>query len=191
MTKSLSFEIEERTLLDGDKDSLWMIKDDVVRAELNNDIDRVLAKYPELPNTVKFRQDLGLIAVASPRFFGEQIPDMDPAIDPIIQSILDSHHSYVKTPEQDLIRTNAIWDWAKKLKIEPKCSSVPGTFGQTCTVGTPVDQTMTNLAITVLDRSGLEWKPTYGFSIANIILRGSLWNDVYKNKSLDIPLLFF
>lgn len=156
-------------------DPLSPIKDPQVRKAVETDINAILQKYPELPHTEQFKQDLAFIALASPTFFGKKPADMDGSIvDSIIQNILNKHHSYMTKygNQGDLNRMNALINVASKLKIEPTCVPSKSGFGNDCSYG-PAVNTIANLALTILDMHNLEWKNTYGPYVALVIARGS------------------
>lgn len=164
------------------QDPLWMIKDADVRAAANTDIDRLLAKYPELPKTDAFRRDVGLLAVFLPKAFGKKSADFDAAAVPILQSYLDDHQKYPKDPQRDLQRIIVAKEWADDLGREPTCKDT--VMGKECDYGgTAVDKTFAWGALTTLWRHGLEWKTDYGIALSSLLLRGSFWPEIYKNKT--------
>lgn len=188
----------ERSEPTSTQDPLWMIKDADVRAAANTDIDRLLAKYPELPKTDAFRRDVGLLAVYLPKFFGKNSADLDAAALPILQKHLDDHQKYPKDPQRDLNRYIVAMEWANDLGREPTCKDTttpmkdtPLSLGKECDYGgTAVDKTFAWGALTTLWRHGLEWKTDYGIALASLLLRGSFWPEIYKNKTGKILLRF-
>lgn len=185
---------------DTPQDPLWMIQDADVRAAANTDVDRLLAMYPELPKTDAFRRDVGLFAVNLPTAFGKNRADLDKAAFPILQSILDDHQKYPKEPQRDLQRHIVAMEWANDLGREPTCKDTtttpmkdtPISLGKECNYGgTIVDRTLAWSALTILWRHGLEWKTDYGIALSSLLLRGSFWPEIYKNKTQKHILLRF
>lgn len=181
--------VMERADVEPTGDPLWMIKDANVRAAANRDVDRLLAKYSELPKTDAFRRDVGLSAVYMPKFFGKNSADLDAAALPILQSINDDHQKYPKDPQRDLQRYIAAMDWAESMGLDTTCKDTP--TGKECESGTIVDRTLAWSALTILWRHGLEWKKDYGVALTSLLLRGSFWPEVYKSKTQKHILLRF
>lgn len=185
-------------------DPLSMIKDVDVRTGLTSDLDYILAAFPELPNSPEFRRDVGVMAAATPRMFDKSIADMDlDAAAIVYNAVFKAHNNYLTKygDRGKMTRMGAIMYWTTKLKIDPVCSDKPASVADvdysvttnnktTCIYGTVVDRTFTNLAITLLDMYGLEWKDTYGFAVAWLLLRGSFWPAVYKTKTAKLPIEF-
>lgn len=167
---------------------LSMIKDVDVRTGLNRDLDYILNAFPELPKTPEFRRDVGIMAAASPRMFGKSPAELqEPDVDTTINNVLKANSDYLTKygDRGDMTRMNAIIDWTTKLKIEPVCTT---PAPKTCVYGSTVDNTFTNLAVTLLDMHGLEWKNTYGFAVAWVLLRGSFWPEIYKTDYSKLPI---
>lgn len=169
-------------------DPLIAIKDSVVREAIRADIETVLNKYPELPKTDQFKKDVAFIAVGSPEFFSQKIPDMDiDIVKPVINNILQNK---LLLDSQSPIAYQAILDWGNSLgdlKCRTPTEKEKG-FGQICSLN-PVDQTYVNIAMTLLNMYGLPWKATYGVALAIIIFRSSYWTEAYVKKKDKIDKL--
>jgi hypothetical protein len=174
-------------------DPLIAIKDPKLRKATSDDIDTVLQKYPELPRTDKFKQELAFITMAMPTFISgsQKQPDLDGSVvDSIIQNILNNKNSYVSKygDNGDSQMYNATMSLASKFKIEPTCTTPepnkPG-LGIECSFN-PIFNTFASSALTILDMNNMPWKDTYGPAVAVVIARGTGLEAFTKYSMIDV-----